>query len=114
MNYSHMTPSALAELMGDRIKQYRLNCNKSQDDIAMIAGVTRQRIARAEAGKATMETFMALMLALDATDYIDSFLPPTPISPIQLSKLKGKERVRASSSRTIGDNATQQEDDLGW
>jgi transcriptional regulator with XRE-family HTH domain len=114
MKYSLMTASALAELVGDRLRQYRLNNNKSQGELAEATGLTRQKIARAENGKATLETVMSLLIALEITDHLDTFLPPTPISPIQLAKLKGKERVRASSPRDKTENLTSDEEDLGW
>ncbi len=112
MKYSLMTPSALSELVGERVRQYRLNANKTQEQLAEATGLTRQKIAKAENGKATLETLMSLLLALEITDHLDNFLPPTPISPIQLAKLKGKERVRASSSREKEDDTD--EDDIGW
>lgn len=114
MNYSQMTASALAELVGERIRQYRLNNNKTQEELAEMTGITRQKIARAENGKATLETIMALLIALEASDHLDAFLPPTPISPIQLAKMKGKERVRASTPRTKDSNSDSNEEELGW
>lgn len=113
MSYSTMTPSALSKMVGERIRQYRLNNNKSQEDLASVAGVTRQTIARIESGKGTLETFMAVLVALDATDNLDALLPPTPVSPIQLAKLMGKERVRASTPRKESAE-NDKEDDLGW
>lgn len=111
MNYSQMAPSALAEHIGTRLRKYRLNQNKTQEELADITGLARQTIAKAEKGKANIETVMAMLIALDATDHLDSFLPPTPISPIQLAKLMGKQRVRASGSRGDDD---KDEEDLGW
>lgn len=113
MKYSNMSASALAELVGERIRQYRLNNNVSQEELAEITGVSRQKIARAENGKATLETILSLMLALEVVDHLDQFLPPTPISPIQLAKLQGKKRQRASSPRAKKDTDSS-EDDLGW
>lgn len=115
MEYSQLSASALAELIGERIRQYRLNDNKSQQQLAEITGLSRQKIARAENGKATLETIMSLLLALDAVEHLEQFLPSTPISPIQLAKLQGKKRQRASSSRvTSDDDNSAEEDNLGW
>lgn len=114
MNYSQMSASSLTELIGQRIRQYRLNSNKTQEELANITGISRQKIARAENGKGTLETVMSLLLALDAVDHLDQFLPPIPISPIQLAKLQGKERQRASSPRSQEKGNDSGEEDLGW
>ncbi|PSV00741.1 helix-turn-helix transcriptional regulator [Photobacterium kishitanii] len=114
MKYSQMSAPALAELIGERIRQYRLNSNKSQEELADITGVSRQKIARAENGKGSLETIMSLLIALDAVDHLDQFLPPVPISPIQLAKLKGKERQRASSTREKNEDQDSEEENLGW
>lgn len=39
------------------------------------------------------------MQALNLTEQLDLFLPVQPISPIQLAKLQGKKRQRASGQR---------------
>jgi len=114
MKYSQMTALALAELVGERIKQYRLNSNKTQEELAEITGISRQKIVRAESGKGTLETYMGLLLGLEATDNLDALLPPVPISPVQLAKLKGRGRVRASSKSTNKSSKSNDEEDLGW
>ena len=47
-----------------------------------------------------------------------SVLPPQPISPIQLHKLQGKERKKASGEHKANSNnkkiLTANKDDLGW
>jgi hypothetical protein len=54
---------------------------------------------------------------------IDSFLPKQPISPVQLSKLQGRQRLRASgehskSEDTLPKGSSANEEDskeeLGW
>ncbi|MEZ9131876.1 helix-turn-helix transcriptional regulator [Vibrio breoganii] len=114
MNYSQMSADALTKIIGERLRRYRLNKNMSHAQLTEISGLNRQKIARAESGKATLETVMALMIGLEMTDHLDAFLPPTPISPIQLAKLKGKERKRASRSRVHHTVEFEGDDDLGW
>lgn len=53
--------------------------------------------------------FIAIMMALNLTEQLDLFLPPQPISPIQLMKLQGKKRQRASGQRT-----DIEEEELEW
>ncbi|MEZ9949958.1 hypothetical protein BCV02_01200 [Vibrio breoganii] len=114
MNYSQMSADALTKIIGERLRRYRLNKNMSHAQLTEISGLNRQKIARAESGKATLETVVALMIGLEITDHLDAFLPPTPISPIQLAKLKGKERKRASQRRSHYKQRHTEADDLGW
>jgi len=91
--------SALAEQLGQRLKQARLNNDRTQLEVAEHIGVTRKTIVNAEKGKAQLEVFVAIMTALGLTSQLDLFLPEQPISPIQLAKLQGKKRQRATTPK---------------
>ena len=93
------SPSAIAEMLGDRLKLARLNADLTQKEIAERAGLSRKVVLNAEKGKAQLETFVAIMIALNLEEQLDLFLPPPIISPIQLAKLQGKQRQRASGQR---------------
>ncbi|MGL5089345.1 MAG: helix-turn-helix transcriptional regulator [Aeromonas sobria] len=96
-----MSPSAITEELGGRLKQARLNCDLTQSEVASLAGVSRKAVLNAEKGMAQLETFVAIMIALDLTAQLDLFLPKQIISPLQLAKLQGKKRERASRLRTV-------------
>lgn len=98
-NHSN-SPLALAEELGERLKQARLNKNFTQLEVAEHAGISRRTVINAEKGKATLEVFVAIMMVLNLTEQLHLFLPPQPISPIQLAKLKGEKRQRASGRAT--------------
>lgn len=100
---------AYAEQIGERLKQARLNQNLTQAELAQFVGVSRKTIMAAEKGHAQLEMFIAIMMALNLTEQLDLFLPPQPISPIQLMKLQGKKRQRASGQRT-----DIEEEELEW
>lgn len=91
--------SALAEMIGERLKQARLNRDLTQSEVADLAGVARKTVLNAEKGKVQLEILMAIMIALDVTEQLDLFLPKQDISPLQLAKLQGKQRQRASGQR---------------
>lgn len=95
-NKQSNSPLVLAEELGERLKQARLNKNFTQLEVAEHAGVSRRTVINAEKGKATLEVFVAIMMVLNLTEQLHLFLPPQPISPIQLAKLKGEKRQRAS------------------
>ena len=99
MDFTAKSPAAVAEVIGQRLKQARLNLDLTQLEVAERAGVGRKAVLNAEKGKAQLEVLIAILQALDLTTQLDSFLPPQPPSPIQLAKLQGKQRQRASGQR---------------
>ncbi|THJ44991.1 helix-turn-helix transcriptional regulator [Aeromonas veronii] len=102
------SPSAIAAELGDRLKQARLNRNKTQGEVAELAGVTRKTVCNAEKGQTQLETFVSIMSALDLLGHLDLFLPKQIVSPLQLAKMQGKKRKRASTTRP------QKEEIPGW
>jgi len=99
MNLKDRSPAAITEALGERLKQARLNSDLTQAEVAELAGVTRKVVLNAEKGNVRLELFVAIMAALNLTGQLDRFLPKQDISPIQLSKLQGKRRQRASGQR---------------
>ena len=91
---------SLSKELGARLKQARLNQNLTQLEVSERAGLSRKTILNAEKGKVYLDAFVAILLALDLEDQLDLMLPPQIISPIQLSKMQGKKRQRASGSPT--------------
>jgi putative transcriptional regulator len=112
MRLGDMSPTAIAEELGNRLKQARLNVNLTQAEVAARTGLNRKTILNAEKGKAQLENFVAILAALDIADQLNMFLPVQGISPIQLAKLKGEERQRASKSKNK--KTGTQKDKLSW
>ncbi|WP_226701884.1 helix-turn-helix transcriptional regulator [Microbulbifer elongatus] len=100
MDYKAQSPLAIAEELGQRLKQARLNRDLTQLEVAERAGVSRKTVLNAEKGKTQLEALVAILQALDLTAQLDHFLPPQPPSPLQLAKLQGKQRQRASGQRS--------------
>nr|WP_274612331.1 helix-turn-helix domain-containing protein [Vibrio vulnificus] len=88
------------------MKQARLNRDLTQSEVAEIAGIARKTVLNAEKGKVQPDIMIAILLALDLTEQIDLFIPKQEISPIQLAKLQGKKRQRASGQRINKDEET--------
>jgi putative transcriptional regulator len=113
MSFKDLSPGAIASTLGRRIKQARLNENLTQSDLAAKAGVSRTAVTYVEQGKSTLETTIAVLMALGLTEQLDLFIPEQSISPIQFSKLQGKQRQRASSKskddNLIGTDDSEQE-----
>lgn len=92
---STMPPRTIASILGERLKQARLNANWSQQQLAEKAGLSRSAITNAEQGKAHLESFVAILQALSLIENLDVMLPAQRISPLQLIELSGKQRQRA-------------------
>lgn len=100
-----LSATALAEEVGERLKQARLNRDLTQSEVATLAGVARKTVLNAEKGKVQLDIMIAILMALDLTEQVNLFLPKQEISPLQLAKLQGKKRQRASGKRSQKDEA---------
>ena len=97
MSFENLTAHAIAAELGDRIKTARLNVNLTQKALAKKAGVSLKAVSNGEKGKSTLESMIAILIALELTEQLNLFIPKPEISPIQLMKLQGKKRKRATS-----------------
>jgi putative transcriptional regulator len=100
MSVEEKSPGAIAEELGERLKQARLNADMTQVEVAEQAGISRKAVLNAEKGKVQLEILIAIMGALRLTGQLNNFLPAQEISPIQLAKLQGRKRQRASGQRS--------------
>ncbi|NTU70962.1 MAG: helix-turn-helix transcriptional regulator [Coriobacteriia bacterium] len=99
MELQRMPPLAIAEELGNRLRNARLNADLTQAEVASRAGLSRSTVLNAEQGKVQLENLAAILLALDLANRLDAFLPVQEVSPLQLAKLRGRERQRASGAR---------------
>lgn len=109
MNINNQSPASIAEELGERLKQARLNLDMTQATVANLAGVSRKVIINAEKGAVKLDALIAIMMVLDLIDNLNQFLPEQTISPIQLARLQGKTRQRAS-----GIKSTKHEEPPTW
>ena len=109
MTKQQWTDTAVLAEMGHRLRRERLNRNITRDKLAEISGVSSRTIQHVEHGaNFSMETLIRLLRALGLLDRVDALLPEPGPSPVQLAKLRGKERERASGSRERPENDTWQ------
>ena len=100
MNIDAMSDTAVLAEIGRRMQVSRLNLNLSQVQVAGKAGVSRRALQNLEGGRAcTLTLLVRVLRALEGLDALDAFLPEPGLSPIQLAKLKGRERQRAAGLR---------------
>jgi len=111
MTFDTLTPHVIADELGGRIKNARLNANLTQKALANKAGISLKAVTNSEKGKSTLESIVAILIALELTEQLNFFIPTQDISPIQLIELQGKERKRASS---VSAQKTQSKGTASW
>ncbi len=85
--------------LGNRFRALRLAKNISQKELAGLTMLSLNSIKSLESGRGKLSTIIAVLRELGALEQLDSFIPETSISPIQLAKMQGKVRERASGYR---------------
>ncbi|RVU37706.1 XRE family transcriptional regulator [Rheinheimera riviphila] len=106
-----MNANDVAELIGQRVRQYRLNQDLSQEALAQLASISLKAVKNAEGGKSTLSTYSALMLALGRIDYLLAAFPDDGISPVQLLHSSTQQKKRASGKTTAVISSKQE---LDW
>ncbi len=106
-----MSDKSLIETIGKFIQSHRLNQNKSQDQVAAAAGISRSTLSLLERGeKVRIDSLIQVLRVLDLLYIMDVFKIQDQISPIEYAKLKKKQRKQASPRK--GSNIDKE--DLGW
>lgn len=117
-----MTDEAVAQELGRRIQQLRLEQDLTQQAVADEVGLSRVSYRRLEAGEAKLVNVIAVLRVLGHLEMLEQAIPDEVFSPMEQLKLQGKKRQRASGSRKVDekhqDSRTQRQADsnkgLDW
>lgn len=91
---------AIVEELGNRLRRLRLNRDVSQQELAERSGLSTRTIRNIESGQnPSLESLIKVMRALGLVDRFDELLPPPVPSPMDMLRLEGRRRERASGSR---------------
>ena len=100
MNFDSNSDQLIRAELAQRIRNARLNRNLTQATLAEKAGVARSVVQNLEAGKdATITSFIRLLRSLGELGHLEAFLPDPGISPLQLARMQGRRRQRATGRR---------------
>jgi transcriptional regulator with XRE-family HTH domain len=95
--------AALLKNLGSFIKQKRLQQNKTQDQLAREAGISRSTLSLCEKGENTsLLVFVQILRALKLLHLLQEFQTRQQLSPIQLAKIEQSGRIRARRIATPG------------
>ncbi len=96
-----LTDDAVLEEIGKRLARQRISLGLTQSEAAIETGLSERTIARIENGAGTqLSSLIRFLRTLDLLDALDALVPEERASPIELLRLKGKQRKRASSPRS--------------
>ncbi|MBL9121810.1 MAG: helix-turn-helix transcriptional regulator [Phycisphaerae bacterium] len=94
---SPSSEAAVLRLLGERLSQYRLRRNLSQEALAQEAGVSERTLVRLEQGESTQLANLARVLrALGLLASLGDLVPPVPPSPLEQLRTQSKVRRRAA------------------
>ena len=112
---SQLTDDAVLAELGERLARTRLERNLTQGALANEAGVARKVVHSMEAGtEFKITSLIRVLRALGLLESLDRLVPEPAPSPIELLKLHGKERRRASGTRGRRDAPPTPEEPWRW
>ncbi|HCS21064.1 MAG TPA: transcriptional regulator [Bacteroidetes bacterium] len=96
-----MSDTAIAGVLAAYVREVRLEQNKTQQDLATEAGLTRKTVSDFESGhkNITLLTLVQLLRALDVLAVLNAFQTESQVSPLVLAKLEKEKRQRAGRSK---------------
>ncbi len=101
-NLYALSDKAILDVLGNFIRDCRLQQNNSQQTVADAAGINRSTLSQVEnGGGGTILSFIQILRALQQLDILRHFQIQQKISPMQLAiqqKKAYRERARTSKS----------------
>ena len=100
MDWYSYTNSRIEILIGERLKQRRLEYNITQEELAKRTGISRVSISKIERGLGmNLSSLIQVMRGLNILENIQHLIPEPEISPIEIIKLKNKAKKKRASSK---------------
>ncbi len=98
------TDEAILRELGERVARARIESQLTQANMAEQAGVSKRTIERIEAGtSAQMSSMLRVLRALGLLEGLNQLVPEPGPRPMELLKLKGKRRQRASTPNVVSE-----------
>lgn len=106
-----MSDKALLALLGEFLKENRLQQNKTQQQVAVASGIARSTLVQIEnGGGGTLLSFIEIMRTLEQLHLFSNFQVKKQISPLELARLEQTKRQRASRKK----NNNNQNNESPW
>ena len=100
INWNSMSDQALVGQIAAFVKHHRLEQNKSQEELATAAGISRSTLSLLERGETvTLATLIQVLRILEQLHIMESFTVQQRISPLALAKIERNKRKRAGGKK---------------
>ncbi len=100
------TSGVVRPTVGAHLQTLRLKRNISLETVAENAAISRQTLhLMLNQGKGTLINLIAVLRALGELERLSSLLEEVRPSPLQIMRMEGKKRQRASGSRVTSNEA---------
>lgn len=109
-NWNMMSDKSLMEVIGNFTRSHRLKQNKTQDQVAEAAGISRSTLSLLERGeKVRIDSLIQVLRVLELLYVMDVFKVQDEISPLEYAKQKRQQRKKASprNSGNAGKNQVE-------
>jgi transcriptional regulator with XRE-family HTH domain len=112
INYTQMSDKGIVKQIGLFIKHTRVKQNKTQAQLAEMAGLNRWTLSQIENGESiTLSSLIQILRALDCLYVLNDFNFDDEISPLEYAKLK-KQQIKERGRNQAANK--EEKDDLGW
>lgn len=105
-----MSDLALLKTIGEFIRHNRVNQNRTQEEVAKAANISRSTLSLLERGETvTLSTLLQVLRVLQLLHVMESFVLSQEISPVEYARLQKAKRQRAhkkSSDRQNDEETT--------
>ena len=109
--WASMSDKALTKYIGSFVRHHRMEQNKTQDELAEAAGISRSTLSLLERGETvTVTTLIQVLRILDQLSVFSAFEVIDTLSPLALAKLQKEKRQRARS-KSAKKNVSNEETD---
>lgn len=99
---AHLPDKAILEELGRRLARRRLDEGLTQTQLASQSGISRSTVERIESGESVqLASLIRILRTLGMLSELDTLIPEQGPSPMDLLKLKGKERQRAPRTKAV-------------
>lgn len=102
MKWLSMSDTALMGHIGAFVRHHRLQQNRTQDNLARDAGISRSTLSLLEKGETvTVATLIQVLRVLDKLEVMEAFTVKQIVSPLAMAKAQLGKRKRASGKKTV-------------
>ncbi|MFZ4464929.1 MAG: helix-turn-helix domain-containing protein [Bacteroidales bacterium] len=106
--WASMSDKTLSEQIGSFVRHHRMEKNKTQDELAAAAGISRSTLSLLERGETvTLTTLIQVLRVLDQLQLLNAFVVNVTLSPLALAKLQKDKRQRAGRKSTKKENSEE-------